>query len=160
MPKKNHPDYIPKSLHEFETGKKKPANYGVRSVVFLVVSLLGFFGGFLLLQNVVSFSLTNGLEFSAAYLYISTIVGALAFICWMTSLVLAGAGLAANRGSLGALMTVALNFLPVIFGVLIILTGWIPDALISGVEDLTNGLPRLQNSETLPGLDESLSDLP
>lgn len=159
MPKKNNPDYIPKSLYEFETGKKKPANYGIRSFVFLFVSLLGSLGCLLLLQNVASFSLSAGLEFHIAYLYAATIVGALAFLCWMAALALAGAGLATNRGSLGALMTLALNFLPVIFGVLVILTGWIPDALMGGFEDLTN-LPSLMEPEPLPGLEENLSEFP
>lgn len=132
--KRSHPDYIPKNLSEYEEGKSK-ANYGIRSVVFYFVSIGLSVFAFYLLRNVISYD--GELSFVGAYLYASAIVGIVSFLCWMASIALAGAGLATNRGSLAGLITVALNFIPAIFILLVILTGWIPDFLIDSFTEIT-----------------------
>lgn len=139
------PDKVP------EGRRNKPeTNYGLFALVFLILSAgLWFFGYIMTGQGIMK---DGKLSFDGVYLYIALISFMAGFIIWMVSLSLAGAGLASGRGGLGALLTLALTFLPVIFICLAVLTGWIPDALadMTGLNDIGKTEPDITDVSIMP----------
>lgn len=139
------PDKVPT-----ERRSKPETNYGVFSFILWMTSVgLVALGIFMTGEGLVQ---DGKLVLDGAYLYIALITYLAGFILWMVSLTLAGAGLASGRGGLGALLTLAFSFLPVLFFGLSMLTGWIPDALLdmSGINDIGQPEPDLTNMESDP----------
>lgn len=139
------PDKVPT-----ERRSKPETNYGVFSFVFLLLAVgLWVLGTFMAGEGIVQ---DGKLSFDGVYLYIALIAYLVGFIIWMACLALAGAGLASGRGGLGALLTIGLTFLPVIFFGLALLTGWIPDALLdmSGINDIGQTDPEIMEMTTDP----------
>ena len=120
--KPGDPDFIPADITDHDRDIKPPA-YGWMSLFFLLVSGALAYTSY----HYVTEALCNLGDATGGNLNLSALSGLGSLLTVMVALTLAGAGLATNRGNVGALFTLVLTFAPLIILAVGLIYGWSPD---------------------------------
>lgn len=119
--KPGDPDYIPTDITDHDRQAKHPS-YGWISLGFLLIAgALAYISYHYVAKTLCNF------DFAGNDLSLSGLSAVASLLSVMIALALAGAGLATNRGNIGALFTLVLTFAPVVILLVGFIYGWSPD---------------------------------